>query len=303
MVFYYSTLFIIIAFLAGLAFCFSFKSKDVKEGFNTRNDCPNILLQSGTEILLFNNKKANIPGVNPLRFQNLNDYVEFTKWQRSMGIRCPILYLQQTYDTQNNLGWKPLKDPLDPKAGIMNNLPPPRVAPTTLLFDANRGDNPYNKGDYPGYDPDNQYIGDYTPLDKMYYDQGSITDKQNIKKHVYQRGDDAKFMDFNHQDPDKYYHGFGDYDKAKDRRTIEKNKYLKNKDRDEGDSKFIDLNQMYGSSNQKQNYGSFADYDKAKADSTIYRDYQQKHKSSQNKVPASGSAPPTGGNSPNLFTM
>ena len=38
----------------------------------------------------------------------------------------------------------------------------------SLLIDASRDDPPYNKKQYPGFDPDNQYIGIDVPLDKMY---------------------------------------------------------------------------------------------------------------------------------------
>ena len=38
-----------------------------------------------------------------------------------------------------------------------------------MLVDASRDDAPYNSGSFPGFDPDNQYIGENTPLDKLYY--------------------------------------------------------------------------------------------------------------------------------------
>ena len=52
----YREIVIIIVFLAGLIFCFSGKQnkKIIKENFIGTNNCPNLLLQSGTEIFLFN---------------------------------------------------------------------------------------------------------------------------------------------------------------------------------------------------------------------------------------------------------
>ena len=42
--------------------------------------------------------------------------------------------------------------------------------PVTKLFDAGRNDPPYNQNSYPAYDPQDQYIGLKTPLDKMFHD-------------------------------------------------------------------------------------------------------------------------------------
>ena len=158
---------IIIVFLAGLIFCFSGKQNAIKENFIGTKDCPNLLLQSGDEIFLFNTKRVHIPVVNPIKFNNLDEYVEFMKWQRKMGIKCPVLYLQHTYDAQNNLGWRPLNNPLEPNAGLLPGAMP-QSNQETLLYDANRLDPPYNEADFPAYDPENQYIGDITPLDKMF---------------------------------------------------------------------------------------------------------------------------------------
>lgn len=170
----YREIIIIIVFLAGLIFCFSGKQntgkqnkKTIKENFIGTNNCPNLLLQSGNEIFLFNSNRAHIPGVNPIKFNNLDEYVEFMKWQKQVGIKCPVLYLQHTYDAQNNLGWRPLSNPLEPNAGMLTG-PMPGSNQETLLYDANRLDPPYNEADFPAYDPENQYIGDSTPLDKMF---------------------------------------------------------------------------------------------------------------------------------------
>lgn len=181
----YSLLIIVIIVLIGMVFMM-FKSKTIKEGFGNYS-CPNILIQKGSAFYLYNSKRAKVPGVNPTRFNNLEDYVEFIKWQRSQGIRCPVLYLQQKYDTQGNERYMVRTDsefntvPLSqesymPKRGRKDNrdiIPPefkggPTLPPETLLFDATRTDPPYNQDHYAGFDPLNQYIGLNTPLDKMF---------------------------------------------------------------------------------------------------------------------------------------
>ena len=131
--------------------------------------CPNILIQKDKFIFLYNSRLAPVPGVNPIKFNNLNDYVEFTDWQRSQGIRCPVLFLQHSYDAQGNPVYKERPSPTDLQGGLPPTMPLDKSLPDqTLLIDAARNDPPYNKNQYPGYDGDNQYIGIDTPLDKLY---------------------------------------------------------------------------------------------------------------------------------------
>jgi hypothetical protein len=163
---------IIIVFLLGVYFCMNYSSKDAKEGFDIRQRCPNILIQKGKNLYLYNSRLARVPGVNPVKFNNLEDYVEFIDWQRSQGIRCEVLFLQHSYDTQGKPIYKIRPSPTDLQGG----LPPTvalgrRVAPQVKLFDAGRDDPPYNENSYPAYDQMNQYIGDDTPLDKMFHEQ------------------------------------------------------------------------------------------------------------------------------------
>ena len=91
-------------------------------------------------------------------------------WMRSSGIRCPVLYLQQTNDTQGESTYRMLPDPDEPNAG----LPPAQPAKVTKLFDAG-----HNKGSTPGFDPMNQYIGDYTPLDQVFNQKELLTKSDN----------------------------------------------------------------------------------------------------------------------------
>lgn len=210
---------IFLVFLAGLLFCLQPKKTKTKEAFSIAENCPNVLVQKGNELLLFNNKKAKIPGVNPIRFNNLNEYVEFMQWQRGVGIRCPVLYFQQTYDVQNNLGWRSLNSPTDPRAGTL-------VAQETPLIDANTLEPPFNIGDYPGYDPDNQYIGDYTPLDKIFAEGGAA-----VNTHVDQGYYYTQQKDYMNQSPDRsrgrHFSSFAQYDKSLDRNTEWINKHYK----------------------------------------------------------------------------
>ena len=163
----YKLVAIIVAFLVGLYFCLMYKSKDVLENFQGLGQCPNMLVKKGKELHLINTNRAMIPGVNPIKFNSLEDYAEYVNWSKKVGIKCPILYYEQTYNTQNERGFRLLDDPLNPSAGLPSNPPGPQKASTQLLTDSNRDDPPYNQNNYAGFDPNNQYIGIKTPLDNI----------------------------------------------------------------------------------------------------------------------------------------
>lgn len=137
-------------------------------GVNT-DRCPNILVQHGSEIFLYNSKVEKVPGVNPIRFKSLDDYSEFMDWLQGRGIRCPVLFLQYSYDAQGNPVYKMRPSPTDLQGGLSPNVPY-SPAPTALvqLMDASRDNPPFNNEMYDGFDPLNFNIGDYTPHDAAF---------------------------------------------------------------------------------------------------------------------------------------
>jgi len=162
---------IAIALVVGLIVMSLNQTSPLKEGFEA-NQCPDILIQKDKEIYLHNSRLAKIPGINPIRFNNLEDYVEYVKWQRSQGLECPVLYLQRTYDAQGNSVYKNRPSPLEKEGGlpVISGLDLNNVNNRSLLFDASRDNLPWNKNLFPGFDPDDQNIGLITPLDKMYHE-------------------------------------------------------------------------------------------------------------------------------------
>ena len=182
----------IVVFLIGLFFYARGSDPKYSEGLTNNTStgprCPDLLIQKGSRFYLYNSKLAEVPGVNPIEFDNLEDYTEFLDWQRSQNIRCPVLYLQETYDAQGNKVYKSRPSVSEPQAG----LPPSAAAPTgiasqvppmmetalepvgdeaypnpTQLVDATRNDPPYNTNSYPAYDESSYYVGTTTPLDQM----------------------------------------------------------------------------------------------------------------------------------------
>jgi hypothetical protein len=186
-----TTLLTILVFLIGLYFYARCADPKYAEGYTNQNAkprCPNLLIQKDSKFYLYNSKLAQVPGVNPIEFDNLEEYTEFLDWQRSQGIRCPVLYLQSTYDAQGNAVYKVRPSVSEPQAGLPPSAAAPmgiasQIPPTmesslgdpnalaypnpTPLVDATRNDPPYNKGSYPAYDETSYYVGTTTPLDMM----------------------------------------------------------------------------------------------------------------------------------------
>jgi hypothetical protein len=166
---------LLLLFLAGLYFYVFSNSRNTREGMSSNDNlmsnngqtrCPNILVQKGKNFYLYNSKIAKIPGVNPIQFNNLEEYTDFMNWQRSQGIRCPVLFLQHNYDIQGNPGYNVRPSPHNLQGGLPHSLPHANPNPT-LLMDATRNDQPYNINSVPSYDKSSQYVGATTPLDTM----------------------------------------------------------------------------------------------------------------------------------------
>ena len=167
-------LLVIALFIVGFIFVSTTHTSSVVEGFgqDIKNikgveNCPNLLIKKDDKYYLYNSKAEFVPGANPIQFNHLEEYTEFMNWVRSKGLRCPVLYLQQTYDTQGAKTFRVLDRPDQPNVG----LPPLRQAHETQLYDAG-----HDEGSMPSFDPLNQYIGDYTPLDAMFHSKLRVSD-------------------------------------------------------------------------------------------------------------------------------
>ena len=173
---------------------------------HNNNRCPNMLIEKDGAIFLFNSKLAIVPGVNPIQFNNLEEYSEFVQWQNSQNIHCPVLYLQYTTDAQNN-------DLLQIKPSVFENQGGlPSTQSNTLatnsdedyyeqnkILDATKDSNPkYNDGMYSGIDTHNQNIGLDTPLDKLFHESGEksanpMDPNWAGKKFTQQKLEDGKY--------------------------------------------------------------------------------------------------------------
>ena len=161
---------LIMIILGGIFYVKYSNNPKMLEGLTTMNGdlrCPNLLIQKGAKFYLYNSNLVQVPGVNPIAFNNLEEYNEFLEWQRSAGIRCPVLYVQNTYDAQGERVYTVRPSVTEPEGG----LPPTTTVPLPLKFeplvDATRNDYPYNQNGYPAFDQSSYYVGALTPLDQI----------------------------------------------------------------------------------------------------------------------------------------
>jgi len=136
------------------------------EGF-VSSQCPSMMIKKGDQILLYNPEKVKVPGVNPIVLKSLKDYEKYLKWQRANGMNCPILHLEQVFNTQGDAQYEirnsfMLNEPIN---ALNQELPNLRGPPCMeRLMNTNVENTPFNQNMYPPFptDPQNQEIGKIT---------------------------------------------------------------------------------------------------------------------------------------------
>ena len=185
---------IIIASIFFMGLYHYLQNDNLVENFSlSKQQCPNILYQKDNKVYLYNSTKAKVPGVNPISFDNLDEYTQYIAWLRSRGIKCPVLYLQKAYDTQDQLVYKIRPSPTELYGGLsedtvylknsqiknINESPDKDVEylyppEKQELLDANNNGE-FNKNLYPSFDPQNQYIGVNTSIDDLFHSQDKVS--------------------------------------------------------------------------------------------------------------------------------
>lgn len=182
-------LFLLLVFLSGFVVFLNngIKSSVIeeKEGMEDKSDnkdCPDLLIRRGNSFLLYNSKAPVIDGVNPLPFYTLDDYINYLEIQRSKGIICPVLFLQQENNTQGVDVFRMRPSPFYVEGG----LPPLPMeqndnSKSVPSLDASRENPPYNQDMYNSFDPTSMYVGKFTNLDEIHQStmkQGQCSDNQ-----------------------------------------------------------------------------------------------------------------------------
>ena len=159
---------LLVIFLIGIAFCLN-PSVNYENMVNMLqeesleqvqgNACPDLLIRSGSELHLYNTKMPSGPS-NPLKFESLDKYLEYLQEQRKRNIRCPVLFLQEENNTQGQTVYRMRPGP--------NSLNPGLPVEPVEVLDASRDRKPFNQGNFSGFDPYGQHVGQYTELDKIH---------------------------------------------------------------------------------------------------------------------------------------
>jgi len=131
----------------------------LNEGMSN-NNCPNVLVKDGAKFYLYNDKKAKIPGVNPIEFNNLEEYVEFIEWQKSQNIECPVLFLQKEFNSQGDSTFRARPSPTNLQGGLSENKDHLQANKLSHRAPENNKDDKYLDHDYlygeGGYNPNEQ---------------------------------------------------------------------------------------------------------------------------------------------------
>ena len=179
--------FLIFVFLVGMYFVSisnmkfinTIDSVSISEGMklNNTDNCPDMLIQKGAILVLYNTKQPVVEGKNPIQFNSLDEYIKYLEIQRKSGVVCPVLYLQQESNAQGEDVYRMRPSPFDLQGGLpITNTDMNKEV--VLVSDANRLNAPYNANNYPGFDPQGQYVGIYTNIDQIHdsTEQGTISD-------------------------------------------------------------------------------------------------------------------------------
>lgn len=171
-------LFLLIVFLSGIYVVMYYnypdKPTEKKEGMDNEENkqdepnCPNLLVQKGNMLLLYNSNLPLIEGQNPLPFFNLDEYINYLEIQRNRGVICPVLYLQQENNTQGDYVYRMRPGPFDLQGGLpqINDVAnAPRIH---KYVDSSDDNHPYNANNYYSFDPYGQHVGVYTEIDRVH---------------------------------------------------------------------------------------------------------------------------------------
>jgi hypothetical protein len=135
-------------------------AKDVPEG------CPDVLVQKGTNLYLYDSRLPIEPNKNPIVFNSLEEYEAYIKEQNAAGKNCPILFLQRENNAQGENVYRMRPSPFNPNAGAPaeSALLKPYDGKVINELDASR-DNGFNQNMYSGFDPQGLFVGRLTEVD------------------------------------------------------------------------------------------------------------------------------------------
>ena len=178
---YINILFIGIIFFFGLYYyTFYNQNKNLTEGMENEKDCYDMLIEHSGKIYLFNKKNEIKKNINPIIFNDLEEYKNYVEEENSKGNNCPVLFLKYTTNTQNEELLQVKKSIFENSGGDQFKYKDSRYYEENKMLDATKNSTPgknkiFNKNMYSGFDKYNQNIGNDTPLDRMYNSNSKIS--------------------------------------------------------------------------------------------------------------------------------
>lgn len=125
--------------------------------------CPDLLVQRGTDLYLYDTRLPEEDGKNPVIFKSLDEYSAYLAKQDA---KCPILFLQQENNAQGQDVYRLRPSPFNPQNGVpaYSSMAKPYDGHVVKELDASR-ENGFNQNMYPGFDPQGLYVGRITDVD------------------------------------------------------------------------------------------------------------------------------------------
>lgn len=128
--------------------------------------CPDLLIQRGTDLYLYDTRLPEEPDKNPIVFKSLDEYGDYIKKQKP---ECPVLFMQQENNAQGEDVYRLRPSPFNPHCGIPAKSALLRHYDGHVIkaLDASR-ENGFNQNMYPGFDPHGLYVGRNTNVDVVH---------------------------------------------------------------------------------------------------------------------------------------
>jgi len=173
---YIFLLLLLATFLMGIIVCLTKGSIEGFENFvynagmqdsiehphNREATCPDLLIGTDNGILLLNSNEPRGPN-NPIKFNHLDEYIQYAEQLKKEGKKCPVLYLQQESNAQGEDVYRMRPSPFSMDGGLQ----PIQVNPVAVL-DATRDNQTFNQNMYAGFDSHGQDVGVYNELDAIH---------------------------------------------------------------------------------------------------------------------------------------
>lgn len=141
-------------------------------------DCPDVLMKRGNTYYLY---KSSDPQKS-VTFNNLQEYQTYLDEAKANGEQCPVLFVQQENNAQGQDVYRVRDTPIVSKQqpGLPAQLATHSLMASTPqvmnYLDASRDNEPYNQGNYAGFDPYGLFVGKITEIDQ----QAQKEEKQQV---------------------------------------------------------------------------------------------------------------------------